>query len=58
MTGIVNLNKARKERARAQKRARSEENAVRFGRSKAQIQRDRAEKEKARRDLDGHRRET
>ncbi len=58
MSRIVNLNKARKERARAERRARSEENIVRFGRTKAEKQRERATKEKAERDLDGHRRET
>lgn len=58
MSRIINLNRARKERARTERRARSDENALRFGRNKAEKQRDRATKEKAERDLDGHRRET
>ncbi len=57
MSKVINLNKARKERARVEKRARADENAVLHGRSKAEKSRDRAEVEKASRDLDGHRRD-
>ena len=53
----VNLNRFRKQKARAQKKARADENAVTFGRGKAQKELDRARAEKARRDLEGHERE-
>lgn len=33
---VVNLNKKRKEKTRAQKKARADENAVKFGRTKAE----------------------
>jgi hypothetical protein len=36
MSKPVNLNRFRKERARAEKRARADENAVKHGRTKAQ----------------------
>ncbi|MEQ9258086.1 MAG: DUF4169 family protein [Roseovarius sp.] len=53
----VNLNRVRKEKARAEKRARADENAAKFGRSKAEKAREAARAEKAARDLDGHRRD-
>ncbi len=58
MARVVNLNKARKAKAKTQRRAKAEENAVAFGRTKAQKQRDAAEAAKAARDLEGHKRET
>lgn len=57
MSEPVNLNRFRKEKARAEKKARADENAVKFGRSKAQKQLDRAQAEKSARDLDGKKRE-
>jgi hypothetical protein len=54
----VNLNKVRKDRARDEKRARADENAVKFGRTKAEKARDAAEKGASVRHLDGHKRET
>ncbi|MBN9888989.1 DUF4169 family protein [Salipiger abyssi] len=57
MTTPVNLNRYRKEKARAEKRAKADSNAVKFGRSKAEKSRELARKEKAARDLDGHRRD-
>lgn len=36
MSSIVNLNKARKERDRAEEKAQADANAVKFGRTKAQ----------------------
>ena len=48
----VNLNRARKARARADKQARANENAARFGRSKAQKELEKARADKAVRDLD------
>ena len=57
MTAPINLNKARKARARADKRQKADENAARFGRNKAQKARDKAEAEKLGQHLDGHKRE-
>nr|WP_281494019.1 DUF4169 family protein [Jannaschia sp. S6380] len=51
------MSRARKDRAKASKRARADANAHRFGRSKAEKARDENETAKARRDLDGHARE-
>ncbi len=53
----VNLNRFRKDKARAEDRARADENAAKFGRSKADKALERARDEKAQRDLDGHRRD-
>ena len=57
MSEIVNLNKARKARARADKKARADANAVKFGRTKAEKSLDKAKADKARSDLDAHRRD-
>ena len=57
MTKVVNLNRARKAKSRKAAKVQADENAVRFGRSKAQKARDKAIAEKAHRDLDGHERE-
>ncbi len=57
MTQPVNLNRVRKQRARAERKARADENAIRFGRSKNEKRRDDASAEKAARDLDGHKRD-
>ncbi|MCU9846700.1 DUF4169 family protein [Defluviimonas sp. WL0024] len=57
MAEIVNLRNARKTRDRARARAEGDENAVRFGRTKAQKQREKAEADKARAELDALRRE-
>ncbi len=54
MAAPVNLNRFRKQKARADKQARADQNAVAFGRTKAQKELDRARAEKATRDLDGH----
>lgn len=51
---LVNLNKHRKQKSRAQKKAQADENAVKFGRSKAEKTLDQARADKARKDLDGH----
>ncbi|MDX2482259.1 MAG: DUF4169 family protein [Pseudodonghicola sp.] len=53
----VNLNRFRKQKARAEKKARADENVVKFGRSKAQSDLEQARADKARRDIDGHERE-
>lgn len=49
----VNLNKVRKARARAADKARADENAVEFGRSKAEKLATRKEQGRAARRLDG-----
>ena len=53
MSRVVNLNQFRKAKARDQKRAKADENAVKFGRSKAEKELEKARADKARRDLDG-----
>ncbi|MBY6089360.1 DUF4169 family protein [Pseudooceanicola sp. 502str34] len=57
MAEPVNLNRFRKDKARAERKARADENAVKFGRSKAQKDAEKARAEQARRLLDGHRTE-
>ena len=57
MSGIVNLNKARKARAREEARKRADENAAKFGRTKLEKAQDKAAAEKAARDHDGTKRE-
>lgn len=54
MAQPVNLNRFRKQKERAERKARADENAVKFGRSKAEKRLDEARAEKRRRDLDGH----
>ncbi len=55
MGDLVNLNQSRKLRQKAKKRAEADENAVKFGRTKAQKSRDKALADKAASALDGHR---
>ncbi len=50
----INLNRYRKDKARAEKRASADANAARFGRSKADKALDRARGDKADRALDSH----
>lgn len=57
MAAPVNLNRARKEKARAEKKARADENAARFGRTKAERMLEEARARKAARELDGAKRE-
>ena len=57
MGEIVNLNRARKRRARAQEAALAEENRVRFGRTGTAKLNDRRAEEQRRALLDGVRRE-
>ena len=58
MAEIVNLRKARKNKARAAKRGKADANAAKFGRGKAEKRLGEAAAEKAERDLSGHKRET
>ena len=53
MSAPVNLNRYRKDKARAEKKTRADENAVSFGRTKAQKSLEAARLAKARRELDG-----
>lgn len=57
MADIVNLNRARKAKAKADDKTRAAENRARFGRTKADKSLDAARADKLRRDLDGARRE-
>ncbi|WP_371153795.1 DUF4169 family protein [Jannaschia sp. 2305UL9-9] len=57
MSKITSLSRARKDRERAAKRKQGDENAARFGRTKAEKARDTAAVEKQVRRLDEHRRE-
>ena len=56
MAEIINLRQAKKTRARAEKRAAGDENAARAGRTKALKALEKAQADKVRADLDGHRR--
>ncbi|SHI40299.1 DUF4169 family protein [Wenxinia saemankumensis] len=53
----INLNKARKARARAEDRARADANAARFGRTRSQKARDEEDAAKAVARLEAHRRD-
>ncbi|MFN3583155.1 DUF4169 family protein [Phenylobacterium sp.] len=57
MAELINLNKARKAREREQAKAKAAENRVRFGRTKGETVVARLEAERARRDLEGKKRE-
>jgi hypothetical protein len=57
MAEIINLNKARKAKARVDKSARADENRARFGRTKAQKQAEAAETAKLARLLDDSKRD-
>ncbi len=53
----VNLNRFKKEKARADKKARADQNAVKFGRTKAEKLSDTAEIKKLHQHLDEHKRD-
>lgn len=53
--GPVNLNKARKQRARAERRRQADANAARFGRTRAERARDTEQEARDAARLDGHR---
>ncbi|MBV2360910.1 DUF4169 family protein [Thalassococcus sp. CAU 1522] len=57
MADPINLNRFRKQQARMKKRAQADENAVKFGRTKAVKTLEDAQREKQKRDLDGHKTE-
>ncbi len=58
MSNVVNLNKARKVKDRQDARDQAQENRVKFGRAKSEKTSSKAEADKARRLLDGAKRET
>ncbi len=53
----VNLNRYRKEKARAKGKARATENSVKFGRTKAQKDAEHVDAERVRKLFDGHKRD-
>lgn len=55
MGDLVNLNKARKARGKLDARVAAEANRAKFGRTKAEKDKDKAEAERAARQLDGAR---
>ena len=57
MAEIVNLRLAKKAKARVAARAKAEENAVTFGRTKGQKARETADAARAKADLDGKKRQ-
>jgi hypothetical protein len=57
MSKPVNLNRVRKDKARAEKRARADANAAKFGRTKAQKDLEKYIEIKALKNIDQHRRE-
>ncbi|MFW8636570.1 DUF4169 family protein [Cribrihabitans pelagius] len=57
MSKPVNLNRYRKDKARAAKKARADQNAVAFGRTKAEKELEKAREAQDVRRLDGHKRD-
>lgn len=57
MSNVTNLNQFRKQKTRAEARKQADENAVKFGRTKAQKDLEKAAAKKARDTLGGHKRE-
>ncbi|WP_136635666.1 DUF4169 family protein [Pseudooceanicola onchidii] len=57
MSKVINLNRFRKEKTRADKRAKGDVNSAKFGRTKAEKQLTEAQREKDVRSLDGHKRD-
>lgn len=55
MAEIVNLRRARKDKARQQRESEADANRWRFGRTKAEKAADKDARERARRDIDGKR---
>jgi hypothetical protein len=57
MADIVNLRRARKDKARAEKEAKAAENRIKFGRTKAEKQAAEAERRLSERRIEAHRRD-
>ena len=58
MSEIVNLKRHRKRLARAEEEQKAAENRRRFGRSKAEREGEKAEDDRAKRHIDGHKRDS
>ena len=58
MSEIVNLKRHRKRLAGAEEEQKAAENRRRFGRTKAEREREEAEDDRAQRHIDGHKRES
>jgi len=56
MTSPINLNKARKAKARTEKKARADENAIKFGRTKSEKAQDAQIAQTIKEKRDGHKR--
>ena len=54
---LINLNKARKERARAEKQARASENVAKFGRSRTAKEAEKMRSDRAKAHIDQHQRD-
>ena len=57
MAELINLNRAKKTKARAAAKAQAAENRVKFGRAKGETAASKLEAERARRELEGKKRE-
>jgi vacuolar-type H+-ATPase subunit C/Vma6 len=57
MADIINLRTARKQKARAAKEAQASQNRILFGRTKAEKLKQSAEKERAEKIIDAHKRD-
>ncbi len=57
MADLINLNQARKAKAKAEDKTRAAENRAKFGRTKGEKTLDAARADKLKRDLDGAKRE-
>ncbi|GLQ57790.1 DUF4169 family protein [Devosia nitrariae] len=57
MADIVNLRRARKQKARSEKEVTAAENRVRFGRTKAEREREEAQKTLANKRIEAHKRD-
>jgi hypothetical protein len=57
MTDIINLNQMRKAKSKAEKDKQATANRAKFGRSKDEIKKEKQQADKAKRLLDGHKRE-
>lgn len=53
MGDVINLNKARKARARSEQQRQAEENRLKFGRTKVEKKTEVAEADRSNKDLDG-----
>lgn len=57
MTSVINLRQARKDRDRAEKRAKADANAAKYGRTKAQKAVEKADQDRESKHLDGVKRD-